>query len=113
MKVTVKSNCEGELNVDVSVDFNIRRIRAYIISQGWSRARAAKEAGLPYHTSLRDIESPDWNPTAAMLRKLEALVPDDFYLAPETEMPENHNKSMGSIRGRIIATSIHIGSAPD
>ena len=92
MKLIIKGKSEVEINVDVSIDFVIKRIRSYVKSQEWSRSRLAREAGLPHHTSIRDWDSPDWNPTAAVLRRLEALVPNDFYLDPSDMITEDNKE---------------------
>lgn len=85
-----------EINIEIGIDFVIRRIRSYVASQGWSRTRVAKEAGFPHHTSLRGFETADWNPTADVLRKLEAIVPADFYLASsDIEVPEPPEENEG------------------
>lgn len=68
----------AEFDIEVSVDFIIKRIHSYVASRRWSRTRLAKEARLPHHTSLRNFDSPAWNPTVELLRKLEKLVPADF-----------------------------------
>jgi hypothetical protein len=81
MKIVIKNNSMVEFDMDVSVDFIIRRIRSYVASREWSRTRAAREAGFPHHTSLRGFDGSDWNPTASVLRKLEAIIPNEFYLA--------------------------------
>jgi hypothetical protein len=68
------------IEVNIGVDFIIARIRSWARSQNLSRTVLARMAQLPHHTSLRGFDSPNWNPTTDMLRRLEALVPDDFYL---------------------------------
>lgn len=90
MKLIINSHSATAIDIDVSVDFIIKRIRSYVATRGWSRTRLAKEAGLPHHTSLRGFEDQNWNPTAAVLRRLEALVPSDFYLAaPDIEVTDH------------------------
>ena len=51
----------------------IDRIRRLVTDGGMSRAGLARAAGLHANT-LRDLESPDWNPTAETLRKLEGVL---------------------------------------
>jgi transcriptional regulator with XRE-family HTH domain len=82
MKIMTKNDSMVAVDLDVSIDFIIRRIRSYVESRGWSLTRVARETGFPHHTSLRGFDSQEWNPTASALRKLEAIVPADFYLAP-------------------------------
>ncbi|HRE36467.1 MAG TPA: helix-turn-helix transcriptional regulator, partial [Sphingopyxis terrae] len=48
----------------------IDRIRAIVDDGSMSRSGLARAAGL-HANSLRDMESPGWNPTAETLRKLE------------------------------------------
>jgi hypothetical protein len=74
-----------EIDVEIGVDLIIERVRWYVRSQGWSLTRLAREAGLPHHTSLRNFDLPQWNPTANLLRKLEALVPADFHFDSSTD----------------------------
>ena len=76
MKLLVKA----DVDIEIGVDLIMERIRSSAKSQAWSRTRLAKKAGLPHHTSLRNYESPNWNPTVEILRKLEVLVPADFRL---------------------------------
>lgn len=64
-----------------NIDQVIARIRAYAASQGWTKTRLAREAGM-VGTTLRDFEKPHWSPTANTLRRLEAIIPPDFEAAP-------------------------------
>ncbi len=48
----------------------IEKLRALVTEGGLSRSGLARAAGLHANT-LRDLDSPDWNPTAETLRKLE------------------------------------------
>lgn len=106
MKMMAKGCSSVEINVDVSIDFVIKRIRSYVESQGWSRSRLAREAGLPHHTSIRDWDNPDWNPTAAVLRRLEAVVPDDFYLGTSNLGPATFRETSRGARGpRTVSIS--------
>ncbi|WP_448659415.1 3,4-dihydroxy-2-butanone-4-phosphate synthase [Sphingomonas sp. CJ99] len=50
----------------------IARIRKLVLDGGMSRSGLARAAGLHANT-LRDLDQPDWNPTADTLRKLEAF----------------------------------------
>ena len=68
------------VDIDMSVDFIVWRIRSYIASRGWSLTRVAREAGFPHLTTPRQFETPEWNPTISELRKLEAIVPPEFTL---------------------------------
>jgi len=80
MRIFVRTESMATIEVNIGVDFIIARIRSWAHSQNLSRTALARMAQLPHHTSLRGLDSPNWNPTADMLRRLEALVPDDFYL---------------------------------
>jgi hypothetical protein len=68
------------VDIDMSVDFIVWHIRSYIASRGWSLTRGAREGGFPHHTTLRGFDTPEWNPTISVLRKLEAIVPPEFTL---------------------------------
>lgn len=68
------------------IDASIARIRAYAKHRGWTRNKLATEAGLAEST-IRDIDSPGWCPTAATLRTLEGIIPADFEPPAESEPP--------------------------
>lgn len=51
----------------------ITRLRGLVTDGGVSRSGLARAAGLHANT-LRDLEQPDWNPTADTLRKLESFL---------------------------------------
>ena len=51
----------------------ITRLRALVTDGGVSRSGLARAAGLHANT-LRDLDQPDWNPTADTLRKLESYL---------------------------------------
>jgi 3,4-dihydroxy 2-butanone 4-phosphate synthase / GTP cyclohydrolase II len=51
----------------------IEKLRNLVTVGGLSRSGLARAAGLHANT-LRDIETPDWNPTAETLRKLESYL---------------------------------------
>jgi 3,4-dihydroxy 2-butanone 4-phosphate synthase / GTP cyclohydrolase II len=51
----------------------IDQIRDTVASSGMSRSGLARAAGLHANT-LRDLDAPDWNPTAETLRKLETYL---------------------------------------
>ena len=53
----------------------ITRLRGLVTDGGLSRSGLARAAGLHANT-LRDLDQPDWNPTADTLRKLEAYLFD-------------------------------------
>ncbi len=59
----------------------IDRIRTVVDQGTVSRSGLAKAAGL-HANSLRDLESPDWNPTAETLRKLEHWLTFDSDVSP-------------------------------
>lgn len=64
------------------IDTILCRIRDFAAAQGWRKARLAKEAGVPRST-LKNFDLGTWNPTADTLRKLEAVIPPEFAVAPE------------------------------
>jgi 3,4-dihydroxy 2-butanone 4-phosphate synthase / GTP cyclohydrolase II len=51
----------------------IQKLRHLVADGGLSRSGLARAAGLHANT-LRDLEQPDWNPTAETLRKLESYI---------------------------------------
>ncbi len=51
----------------------IEKLRSLVTDGGLSRSGLARAAGLHANT-LRDLDQPDWNPTAETLRKLEAYL---------------------------------------
>ena len=51
----------------------IEKLRKLVTEGGLSRSGLARAAGLHANT-LRDLDQPDWNPTAETLRKLEAYL---------------------------------------
>ncbi len=51
----------------------IEKLRSLVTEGGLSRSGLARAAGLHANT-LRDLEQPDWNPTAETLRKLESYL---------------------------------------
>jgi 3,4-dihydroxy 2-butanone 4-phosphate synthase/GTP cyclohydrolase II len=51
----------------------IQKVRNLVTNGGMSRSGLARAAGLHANT-LRDLEEPDWNPTAETLRKLETFL---------------------------------------
>lgn len=60
-----------------NLDRTILRIRAFAGRRGLSKSRYALKAGLTVN-ALRGMDSPDWNPTAETLRKLEEIIPGEF-----------------------------------
>lgn len=60
-----------------SIEAAIERVRAYARSRGWKKSRLAEEAGMA-NTVLRAFDEPGWNPTAETLRRLEAIIPENF-----------------------------------
>jgi len=60
--------------------FLIEKLRTHVAEGGVSRSGLARAAGLHANT-LRDLDAPDWNPTADTLRKLER------YLAANDDRP--------------------------
>jgi len=59
----------------------IERIRAIVDDGSMSRSGLARAAGL-HANSLRDLDSPGWNPTAETLRKLETWLAHGSDLSP-------------------------------
>src|SRR3546814_4936991 len=59
----------------------IDRIRAIVDDGSMSRSGLARAAGL-HANSLRDLDSPGWNPTAETLRKLESWLAHGSDLSP-------------------------------
>ncbi|MGY4394964.1 3,4-dihydroxy 2-butanone 4-phosphate synthase/GTP cyclohydrolase II [Sphingomonas sp. UYAg733] len=51
----------------------IEKLRGLVTDGGMSRSGLARAAGLHANT-LRDLDQPDWNPTADTLRKLETFI---------------------------------------
>ena len=51
----------------------IEKLRSLVTDSGLSRSGLARAAGLHANT-LRDLDQPDWNPTAETLRKLESYL---------------------------------------
>jgi 3,4-dihydroxy 2-butanone 4-phosphate synthase / GTP cyclohydrolase II len=51
----------------------IEKLRTLVTDGGLSRSGLARAAGLHANT-LRDLDQPDWNPTADTLRKLESYL---------------------------------------
>ena len=62
---------------NVTSQMVIRRIRAYAVSQGWSKGQYSSKAGFK-DTTLRKLGEPDWNPTLRIIEKLEAIIPNNF-----------------------------------
>ncbi len=58
------------------VDEVIALVRAYLAKPGVKKLHFAEAAGLR-ESMLRDVNSPDWNPTANTLRALEKAIPAD------------------------------------
>jgi hypothetical protein len=93
VKIFIRSESLTTIDVNISVDFIIARIRSWAKSQNLTKSSLARLAQLPHHTSLRDFDSPTWNPTADMLRRLESLIPNDFYLDQDDIALSKHSKS--------------------
>ena len=51
----------------------IEKLRGLVTDGGLSKSGLARAAGLHANT-LRDLEHPDWNPTADTLKKLESYL---------------------------------------
>lgn len=61
----------------MSVQHSISRVRAFMKAEGLSRRALAEKAKIG-DTTIRNIDEPDWNPTAETLTKLEAVIPAEF-----------------------------------
>lgn len=61
----------------MSIDANLNRIRAYRREYNLARYRFACMAGVN-EAAIRNIDTPDWNPTANTIRKFEALIPAKY-----------------------------------
>lgn len=60
-----------------NVENTIQKIRDYLDVSGVTRSGFATIAGVP-EGCVRDIHSPEWNPTASTLKKLEKALPPKF-----------------------------------
>lgn len=60
-----------------SIQDVISRIRAYRLEKGWSIHRLGREAGVGEST-IRKMDSAEWNPTRDILHRLEAVIPADW-----------------------------------
>jgi ribosome-binding protein aMBF1 (putative translation factor) len=56
-----------------AVDRLLSRVRRAARAPGWNRFRLAEEAGLGIN-ALRNVFTPDFNPKADTLRKLEPVI---------------------------------------
>lgn len=61
----------------MTIEQTIHRIRAYKTENGIKNSTLAVEAGLS-NMALRNIDNKDWNPTAEVLRKVEAIIPPEY-----------------------------------
>jgi 3,4-dihydroxy 2-butanone 4-phosphate synthase/GTP cyclohydrolase II len=68
--LTITSQCEKYRIMSTQL---ISKLRALVHDGGLSRSGLARAAGLHANT-LRDLDQPDWNPTAETLRKLESYL---------------------------------------
>jgi ribosome-binding protein aMBF1 (putative translation factor) len=60
------------------IERSIDRVRAFRKAMGWSIHRFATEASVADST-IRPMDANDWSPTADTLKKLEAVIPPDFF----------------------------------
>ncbi|CCG40136.1 hypothetical protein PHAMO_180105 [Magnetospirillum molischianum DSM 120] len=74
------------------IEASIARCRAFAHSPGMSKARLASLAGL-HRNALRDMDRTDWSPTADTLRKLEAVIPPDWYPPEESPTPTTSSEA--------------------
>ena len=80
----------------------IERIRAIVDDGAMSRSGLARAAGL-HANSLRDLDSPGWNPTADTLRKLETWLAHGSDLSPMAT-PDAINFMVTHGRGLVCLT---------
>lgn len=59
------------------IDLAIWRVRMFAWAHAMAPSRLAVDAGLALNT-LRGFNTPNWNPVASTLRRLEAVVPANF-----------------------------------
>lgn len=60
-----------------SIQNVISRIRAFRADRQWSIHRLGREAGIGEST-IRKMDSADWNPTKEIIERLEAVIPNDW-----------------------------------
>ncbi|BBE35816.1 3,4-dihydroxy-2-butanone 4-phosphate synthase [Sphingosinicella microcystinivorans] len=77
MMIVITSECDTHIDMSQIL---IETIRGLVSKGDVSRSGLARAAGLHANT-LRDMDSPDWNPTAETLRKLE------LYMASNSDRP--------------------------
>ena len=75
--MTIAESCDIVPGMKATVQKTIDRIRDFAGANNWTKTRMAREAGLP-DTTLRHFDNPSWNPTAETLRKLEAVIPEEW-----------------------------------
>jgi transcriptional regulator with XRE-family HTH domain len=63
----------------MSIDHVITRIRAFVADRRWNPSQIARETGVPRST-VRRIDSAEWNPTAETIRQIERVIPEDYHL---------------------------------
>src|SRR5436309_2483891 len=95
----------------------IERLEVIIATGEVSRAGLARAAGL-HPNSLRKLGSPDWNPTADTLSRLEKLIQrgTDVLVGTEAIINEGRNGRMfilAADRARTIAVAIDSANGPD
>lgn len=71
-------------NPQTTVQLTVSRIRAYVAAQNISNRKLAEQAGVA-ETTVRNINKPDWNPTAETIERLERLIPRSFKLPKHDE----------------------------
>lgn len=75
----------------IHIDSSIARIRAYLKTALVAKSKLASMAGL-YEACIRDVESPQWNPTARTLRKIEMAIPSDFDFSEQCKPLKSRRK---------------------
>lgn len=60
-------------NRNMSVRDSITNVREFLATGKWSKNRLAAAAGMG-ESVLRNIDDPEWNPTATTLEKLECAI---------------------------------------
>lgn len=75
----------------IYTDYAISRIRAYLEDRGIARSRLAITANVP-EGCTRNVDSPDWDPRASTLRKLEGAIPAEFVPSEQSNKPKIKTK---------------------
>lgn len=82
----------------MSIDANLNRIRSYRREYNLARYRFACMAGVN-EAAIRNIDTPNWNPTANTIRKFEALIPAGYMAEANDNQKSSDPKAARSDRG--------------